>query len=397
MAKVNGQVSLQEIADIVECPVCNEISDTCDFLQCSNGHIGCRSCLSRLSICPVCRVKLSPKTKTISVGKLTGMLNELRHVETSETNLQDEKLSEIFACEMCTLVPTRKPIFQCSEGHWFCKACSNTNCCRCKGANKINSRSIFSEKILSKIVKRCRFSHLGCQELITELSEHEKLECFYRESICLFPSCNSVIPFYKLLNHLKEHLNLEAEKLGKDEHKQIGHVIMPNFEQGITYQDFKHVFYMRLEGTHHFLMQCLVSHFRKSCFFWIYYVGHPDEAKQFKFESRIFKEGSESELNMTGPVVSFETDIEDIRRSKGLDFQVYFSEIDHHWGNDFRLEVSVFRVDSAFEKAPTLCNEIGTILFGRCGRGGFRTVRAFRHVLPLRLPRQFRPISTSQE
>ena len=370
IAKVNGQFSLQEIADIVECPVCNEISDSCDFLQCSNGHIGCQSCLSRLAICPVCRVKLSQKGRTISVEKLSGMLHELRHVETSEMNLQHTKLSEIFSCEMCKFVPTRKPIFQCSEGHWFCKACSNTNCSRCKESNKVNWRSIFSEKILSKLVKRCRFSRLGCQELITELSEHENIECIYRDIACIFPSCNSAIPFYKLSDHLKEHLNSEEENLGIDEHKQIGHVILPDFKQGITHQDFKHVFYVRLDGTHHFLVQCNVSQLRQSCFFWISYVGPPDEAKQFRFESRMFKEGCESELNMIGPVVSIEMDEEDIRRSNGLDFEVYFSEIKCAWGKDFSLEVSVFRPNSAFEKAITLCHEHKALFYGHWG--GFK-------------------------
>ena len=120
------QISMKEITEIVECPVCKGLPES--FFQCENGHIGCESCLSRLQTCPVCRVEFTVKAKVISIKKLGQMLSQLRHVETSAMLLQNGKLLKIFNCTMCRFVPTSNYIFQCVDGHLYCKGCSKYRC-----------------------------------------------------------------------------------------------------------------------------------------------------------------------------------------------------------------------------------------------------------------------------
>jgi hypothetical protein len=68
IAPVNSHVALNMKRDDLNCCVCRDLSET-QIFQCSNGHLLCKECHSRLidvpptasikSICPICRVQLS--------------------------------------------------------------------------------------------------------------------------------------------------------------------------------------------------------------------------------------------------------------------------------------------------------------------------------------------------
>jgi hypothetical protein len=229
--KTSALVSLKEIVGIVECPVCQELPKNC-IVQCSNGHVGCDFCFSRLQTCPVCRVDMNHTAKTISDEKISEMLSELRDVETTTMLLNNEKLSGFFKCNWCKFVPTRQPIYQCKNGHWFCKKCvlekMSIYCPKCNEDRwhdislqledaPVKLRSIFSEQILYKIEKNCRFACYGCKEKFIGFSEHENY-CNYREFICILGSpCPDVyVSMYNYLDHFKEKHSHHFNKLEED-------------------------------------------------------------------------------------------------------------------------------------------------------------------------------------
>lgn len=54
----NTSLTRDELASILECPVCFNIC-TPQFWQCPQGHITCNTCLSRVHHCPICRDPIS--------------------------------------------------------------------------------------------------------------------------------------------------------------------------------------------------------------------------------------------------------------------------------------------------------------------------------------------------
>jgi len=40
---------------LLECPVCSEPNKSAPILQCTNGHIVCKNCITKLEYCQICR------------------------------------------------------------------------------------------------------------------------------------------------------------------------------------------------------------------------------------------------------------------------------------------------------------------------------------------------------
>ena len=94
-------------------------------------------------------------------------------------------------------------------------------------------------------------------------------------------------------------------------------------------------------------MECHTSLFFNSCFFWVYYIGFPNEAENFSFYCRLFKEGSNNEIIMSGPIVSIEKTHLDIMNSP-LAFELSLHDVKDFWKQNslsFNWEVTVFRRD----------------------------------------------------
>ncbi len=52
------KITVKELAQYFECPVCYQYLQSVSFVQCQNGHSGCITCYSKLSTCPMCRLQL---------------------------------------------------------------------------------------------------------------------------------------------------------------------------------------------------------------------------------------------------------------------------------------------------------------------------------------------------
>ena len=351
---------MKEIAEIVECPVCQELPKDCSFVQCTNGHIGCYSCFSRLQLCPVCRIEMNKKAKMISIDKLSEMLSELRHVETRLMLLQNEKVTEFFKCLLCKFVPTSKPIFQCVDGHLFCEGCAPRRCWKHEHMTDANFRSLYCEKILSRVDKQCRFARHGCKEVIKECNKHEQ-DCIYKEIRCVFPSCfKSDNILSNLLDHLQkqtdEHKNFSNFLLNMDDvQMNRGHFYLPHVTDGVMVPPQKilytnHVLFLKLSEKHYFFMQCHVSFAFKDLRFFMHYNGFRKDAEKFKFKLKLYRDGCNSVVHVTGPVVSVE-----INFLHAIHFQyaykISFDEIIKKWHKEeqklaISWEASVYKKNS---------------------------------------------------
>lgn len=114
-------------------------------------------------------------------------------------------LQEALECPVCLLLPQETPIYQCDNGHIICKTCHArlTNCPQCRKPLG-ESRNLFAEKFLVKLMKACPFEKHGCLvKLMPEKSEDHLMQCDYREIICFFPYCNQLVSVRLMKNHLQ--------------------------------------------------------------------------------------------------------------------------------------------------------------------------------------------------
>jgi hypothetical protein len=65
---------MQELKDLLECPICMSVPRSGPITQCKNGHVVCSSCLKQLERCPSCR-----ETIDIRVLQLEKMLQVMPH------------------------------------------------------------------------------------------------------------------------------------------------------------------------------------------------------------------------------------------------------------------------------------------------------------------------------
>lgn len=66
---------LQQASQLLECPVCLE-SVSPPAWQCCHGHLLCSGCRSRSDRCPMCRVPLGPRGRSLLADKLHALLSQ---------------------------------------------------------------------------------------------------------------------------------------------------------------------------------------------------------------------------------------------------------------------------------------------------------------------------------
>ena len=74
-------IIIQELVQLLECPVCYQNIEMESTIQCINGHHGCDDCFSALETCPVCRVEMTKTIKSFSAETIEAVKRELRHFE----------------------------------------------------------------------------------------------------------------------------------------------------------------------------------------------------------------------------------------------------------------------------------------------------------------------------
>ncbi|XP_020816378.1 probable E3 ubiquitin-protein ligase sinah [Drosophila serrata] len=118
--------------------------------------------------------------------------------QTAETELEEgvpnDYLYSLLECPVCFgyMMP---PIMQCHRGHMICQSCRQmvTLCPVCR-VNLTTIRNLAMEKVASKLVFPCKYSHLGCRARLAyaEKSSHEErcecslYKCPYPDEKCVW-------------------------------------------------------------------------------------------------------------------------------------------------------------------------------------------------------------------
>ncbi|KAM9972162.1 hypothetical protein ACTFIW_003519 [Dictyostelium discoideum] len=146
---------------------------------------------------------------------------------------------EKYSCSICYESVYKKEIYQCKEGHWFCKTCwaesllKKKECmiCRCivKSISEL-SRNRFIEQDFLNIKVYCpnSFKYIdennsnnnnkikdlenGCKDIITigEIEKHLK-QCKFIHIKCKFIGCNKIIRLNQVEKHEKEQCEFRLE------------------------------------------------------------------------------------------------------------------------------------------------------------------------------------------
>ena len=135
--------------------------------------------------------------------------------EVLEENEISFKLNkEELECPICLGIPDSLPIYQCQEGHVICNSChSKINTCPvCRVSLNFKIRALGMEKILRKIVQKCK--HIGCNKFSVDIDEHEA-NCEFAPSLAIkCPKCQEVVFTKDALQHLDKH---QKEPKGRGE------------------------------------------------------------------------------------------------------------------------------------------------------------------------------------
>jgi hypothetical protein len=271
----------------------------------------------------VCREQLyNGITKTFSDEVWTSVIRELRHVENFNCSIEAKHILDFFRCRRCNAYPTQRPVWQCRAGHIQCNECITSNLFPplCKVCNfRTDYRFIFAERSLSQISKACRFEKNGCKVKITENNcKHEKDECWFRETCCIYFRCRKEMQMIQIFNHLKEcHLDQLSYNLpvgtsfGNILKEAQGFFNIPDLrlEQSFSGPSWNEVRYLKTDEESYFFFECWLTNSSKQCFLWVYFLGPPVAAKQFAFRLRLFNPESKREIHFSGPVISVATEM----------------------------------------------------------------------------------------
>ena len=308
---------LEKLLRLFECPVCWKRSEPENFIQCRNGHFGCKACFSRLKTCPLCRIILDPQIQTFHQETLDLIQNELRHVENHWAQICLDGMAKIFQCTGCKFAPTKGPVFQCLTGHTICYRCTTsiTWCTPCKrmsnyelGSAPFTIRSLVVQKLLSFASNPCRFTQHGCTAIIQGFSQHE-VNCPYSENECILFGCSVQVSLPKLLSHLMEACRMRLFVLGpRDQTSYKGSfygklIIYDNPREKMRNAILDRYGIIEL-GTDKTFLFCFKTIPCYSFFFYICFLGVPEEAKKYSFTLKMKSDKDGPSVERKAPVFS---------------------------------------------------------------------------------------------
>jgi hypothetical protein len=226
---------------ILECPICLELPVK-PIYQCSNGHLICKLCHSKVKLCPVCRAPLSSTT----------------------------------------------PLRNLTAEHFLDTIDNNDTASQYKEALP-SGRSTAMASLL------CKYKEHGCSlkpRTNGELIQHQ-IECKYRLVFCPDLRCSKKIPLAKLFVHINDdHPADDFTKLAKS-NVNFSLVIKPAHYQDETF--WKPA--IMSVGHSKFFRECRRT-IDGQWYFWIYMEGSAEEASQFSATIKLFNSKKEEVLSL---------------------------------------------------------------------------------------------------
>ena len=194
MANLQTNEFEEYIKCLLKCPVCSEPIKSAPIHQCTNGHVVCNNCITKLEYCPICRnnSKLArnlifeqiiekfsalelaneePPEKAklqkwgqgcVSVNLSNNGINKEHsvvlnlqpnsdNIESAENGVSkfEAYIKNLLACPICVSPIKSAPIHQCTNGHLVCKSCITKlgSCPICRNYSKLARNLIFEQII----------------------------------------------------------------------------------------------------------------------------------------------------------------------------------------------------------------------------------------------------------
>ena len=105
---------LDDIQDALECVICLDLPKEDPIYQCNNGHIHCNTCHSKITECPVCRIKLGNTRNLTAERVLAKCPKACKFTKYGcDTVLTKEML--IGHEDMCSYRPVQCPVDDCDS------------------------------------------------------------------------------------------------------------------------------------------------------------------------------------------------------------------------------------------------------------------------------------------
>lgn len=229
----------------------------------------------------------------------------------ASVNFNMEGLKDMLKCANCHrfLFP---PILQCLNGHMECRICFDVKpqCGKCH-QKIVEVPAKFAEFITEQFNVQCSYAEKGCTESVAYKNrrDHEEI-CPYKPVQCPEFDCTETRP----MNEIFKHFRLEHHHHFVNAHGSI-------FNGDIRCDDSNMIMgverkwaptMMKIEedepgtGTQHFFLEILRTK-HGVWHMWVWYLGEPDDAGNFKCDIAIKKRNvreEESELKYSGRVHS---------------------------------------------------------------------------------------------
>ena len=194
MATSKSKEFEEYVKGLLECPGCSESIKLAPMHQCTNGHVICKNCITRLEDCPICEnnstiarnlvfeqiignfsaselanEEPSEKNKLLKWGQgfVCASFSNNGSDEGSSVNLNlhpnsdtiestehevskfEKYIKGLLECPVCFISIKSTPIHQCTNGHIICKHCISKlkNCPICRN-DSIVARNLIFEQII---------------------------------------------------------------------------------------------------------------------------------------------------------------------------------------------------------------------------------------------------------
>jgi hypothetical protein len=213
-------------------------------------------------------------------------------------------LHEFLVCQKCKEVPKYGPIYSCDSGdHATCQYCFKTSkVCKCKANIKVRNKGL--EKVRTTLPMSCKFRKNGCNAVLTleSLLYHER-DCQFRVIFCIFLDCfcnSQKIPKI-IFKNLEDHL---TEKHTQIDNANTSYI---EFQCPFFHKDTPGPTKLVLNNSQFFYVMAMKN---DRYYFWAYYYGSSEEAKNYNCTIKLF--GGDEEYSYNGPPRSLDESRDEI-------------------------------------------------------------------------------------
>ena len=162
-----------------------------------------------------------------------------------------------------------------------------------------------------EVPKRCRFIKNGCSAIVEGFNQHE-VNCQFSENYCVLSYCPEIVPLSKLLTHILNDCSLTSEIVDSTDPRKFkdtrcDEITVPCVHEGKLNYDRGCVNILKLDADKYFLFCCIPQWTLSRFLIYTYFIGVPEEAKQYHFTLKLKSQKDGQTLERKSPVISATT------------------------------------------------------------------------------------------